>query len=69
MSITPETATPDTEALDAWFADNVPGRHGRLALERFAGGQSNPTYRLDTPTGHDGQAYRPLLERKYHLSG
>ena len=35
----------DTEALQAYMGRHVPGFHGPLQVERFAGGQSNPTYR------------------------
>jgi aminoglycoside phosphotransferase (APT) family kinase protein len=39
----------DTAALEAWLARELPGFRGPLSVERFAGGQSNPTYRLVTP--------------------
>jgi aminoglycoside phosphotransferase (APT) family kinase protein len=39
----------DLDALDAWMTANVPGFTGPLTYAKFAGGQSNPTYRLDTP--------------------
>ncbi len=39
------------EQLTAWFAREVPGFRGPLAATRFAGGQSNPTYRLSAPSG------------------
>lgn len=39
----------DTDALDAWLAAHVDGYAGPLSLVRFKGGQSNPSYRLDTP--------------------
>jgi len=39
----------DAAALEAWLRANVEGFAGPLHLSRFAGGQSNPTYRLDTP--------------------
>ena len=39
----------DEAALTAWMADHVPGFDGPLAVSQFKGGQSNPTYRLDTP--------------------
>ncbi len=41
----------DEAALAAWMADHVPGYAGPLAVRQFRGGQSNPTYRLDTPGG------------------
>ena len=54
---------PDHDRLDlnrvaAWMVANVEGFAGSLSYVRFAGGQSNPTYRLDTP----GRAY--VLRRK-----
>ena len=39
----------DLAALDAWMTAHVPDYAGPLSYVRFAGGQSNPTYRLDTP--------------------
>ncbi|MEG3173223.1 phosphotransferase family protein [Sphingomonas sp. ZB1N12] len=38
----------DLEKLGAWMTANVPGYTGPLTYAKFAGGQSNPTYRLDT---------------------
>jgi len=53
---TPSGTTPvreehrfDEAALAAWMEANVKGFHGPLTVEQFAGGQSNPTYRLVTP--------------------
>ncbi len=39
----------DLDTLGAWMMANVPGYAGPLTYAKFAGGQSNPTYRLDTP--------------------
>ncbi len=39
----------DLDTLGAWMAANVPGYAGPLTYAKFAGGQSNPTYRLDSP--------------------
>jgi aminoglycoside phosphotransferase (APT) family kinase protein len=40
----------DIAALSAWLAQNLPGFQGPLGLEMFKGGQSNPTYKLTTPS-------------------
>jgi aminoglycoside phosphotransferase (APT) family kinase protein len=40
------------DRLEAWLAGNVEGFRGPVAAERFAGGQSNPTYRLTAASGH-----------------
>lgn len=40
----------DELSLHAWMQDNVDGYQGPLSIHQFKGGQSNPTYRLDTPT-------------------
>ena len=40
----------DVDALTAWLAQNMQGFAGPLAVEMFKGGQSNPTYKLITPT-------------------
>jgi aminoglycoside phosphotransferase (APT) family kinase protein len=39
----------DLEALTAWFEANVEGFAGPISYSKFKGGQSNPTYRIDTP--------------------
>lgn len=39
----------DEARLDQWMRDNVKGYRGPLTVSQFKGGQSNPTYRLDTP--------------------
>ena len=45
---------PDRDRLDmgkltAWFEDHVEGFAGPISYTKFKGGQSNPTYRIDTP--------------------
>ncbi len=40
----------DIEALTAWLEKNLEGFAGPLTLEMFKGGQSNPTYKLLTPS-------------------
>ena len=40
----------DDVRLDAWMRENVEGYQGPLTVLQFKGGQSNPTYRLNTPT-------------------
>ena len=54
----PETPPFDTDALEAWLARAVPEISGPLRFEKFATGQSNPTYRMTSPTG------RYVLRRK-----
>jgi len=39
-----------TEALSAWLSQHVDGFAGPLSIEQFKGGQSNPTYKLVTPS-------------------
>lgn len=39
----------DVIALSAWLDKNLPGFCGPLTVESFKGGQSNPTYKLNTP--------------------
>jgi aminoglycoside phosphotransferase (APT) family kinase protein len=45
-----EAHSVDTAVLDDWLCANMPGFKGPLTLEMFKGGQSNPTYKLVTPT-------------------
>ena len=40
----------DVAALSAWLEQKLPGFAGPLTVESFKGGQSNPTYKLSTPT-------------------
>ena len=41
----------DVAALQAWLATRLPGfNRGPVAVEQFKGGQSNPTYKLVTPS-------------------
>ncbi|MES2290792.1 MAG: phosphotransferase family protein [Pseudomonadota bacterium] len=40
----------DEDGLRGWMTQNVPGFSGPLGVRQFSGGQSNPTYRLDTPS-------------------
>src|SRR3546814_1452624 len=54
----PEQDRLDEAALTAWMETNVAGFRGPLTYAKFAGGQSNPTYRLDSPSG------RYVLRRK-----
>jgi aminoglycoside phosphotransferase (APT) family kinase protein len=39
----------DTAALSLWLKANLPGFTGPLSVSSFKGGQSNPTYKLQTP--------------------
>ncbi|RYY72733.1 MAG: phosphotransferase family protein, partial [Comamonadaceae bacterium] len=39
----------DVEALTAWLEANLEDFRGPLTAELFKGGQSNPTYKLNTP--------------------
>ena len=48
----------DISSLEQWMKREVPDFAGPLAVEQFKGGQSNPTYKLVTPT----RAY--VLRRK-----
>jgi aminoglycoside phosphotransferase (APT) family kinase protein len=40
----------DIPKLTRWMHENIPGFEGRLSIEQFRGGQSNPTYKLSTPS-------------------
>jgi aminoglycoside phosphotransferase (APT) family kinase protein len=40
----------DTQALQAWLQQHLEGFQGPLSVEMFKGGQSNPTYKLITPS-------------------
>jgi aminoglycoside phosphotransferase (APT) family kinase protein len=40
----------DTAALEHYLREHLPGFDGPLSVEQFKGGQSNPTYKLNTPS-------------------
>lgn len=48
----------DPARLEAYFVENVTGFAGPIGVKQFKGGQSNPTYLLETP------ARRYVLRRK-----
>lgn len=52
------TQNLDTDRLQEYLAANMPGFSGTLTAEKFAGGQSNPTFKLSA----GGQSY--VLRRK-----
>ncbi|MGH6665517.1 MAG: phosphotransferase family protein, partial [Pseudolabrys sp.] len=39
----------DSARLESYLATNVAGFAGPLTIKQFKGGQSNPTYLLETP--------------------
>ncbi|WP_133365905.1 phosphotransferase family protein [Qipengyuania sediminis] len=45
----PERDRLDLDKLTGWFEANVQGFAGPIDYTKFKGGQSNPTYRIDTP--------------------
>ncbi|RYY28445.1 MAG: phosphotransferase family protein [Sphingomonadales bacterium] len=66
----------DLDRLVEWMCAHVAGFGGPLDYVKFAGGQSNPTYRLDTPSGSyvlRRKPFGPLLpsahavEREYRV--
>lgn len=51
-TVTPEGEDRLDEArLTRWFEAHVAGFAGPLSVSKFKGGQSNPTYRIDAPSG------------------
>ncbi|MCK7593205.1 phosphotransferase [Pseudomarimonas salicorniae] len=50
MSETAAHSTLDTDALARWLAGMLPGFEGPVRLEKFKGGQSNPTFALESPS-------------------
>lgn len=54
-----KTQTLDTQSLSDYLMQHIDGFQGPVTAEKFAGGQSNPTFKLSTA---DGQQY--VLRRK-----
>ena len=58
-TVAPEGADKlDSAKLTGWMDANVEGFCGPIEVSKFKGGQSNPTYRIDSPSG------RYVLRRK-----
>lgn len=66
----------DEAALGAWLEGHVAGFAGPFSVEKFPGGQSNPTYRIDAASGAyvlRRKPFGPILpsahavEREYQL--
>ncbi len=52
-TVEPEGADRLDEAkLSAWLEANVAGYQGPMKLTKFKGGQSNPTYKIEAPSGN-----------------
>jgi aminoglycoside phosphotransferase (APT) family kinase protein len=54
-----KTQTLDTQSLGTYLTQHIPGFKAPLSAEKFAGGQSNPTFKL---TSANGEHY--VLRRK-----
>ncbi len=72
----PEPHDLNAEALARWIATTLPALGQVRAIEKFAGGQSNPTYRVTTTSGDivlRRKPFGPLLpsahavDREYRL--
>ena len=50
----------DEAKLAAWMHSNVEGFVGPVEVRKFAGGQSNPTYKLTSPSGAYVLRRKPL---------
>src|SRR5438046_1632893 len=48
------------DRLEGWMRDHIEGFRGTLAAEQFAGGQSNPTYKLLSGAGSYVLRRKPL---------
>jgi aminoglycoside phosphotransferase (APT) family kinase protein len=55
---TPAQHSFDTQRLNAWMQGHIAGFSGPIEVQQFAGGQSNPTYLVQSPSG------RYVLRRK-----
>lgn len=51
MTSEPSSPALDVEQLAHYLQQHVPGFRGPVQATKFAGGQSNPTFLLDTPRG------------------
>ncbi len=51
LLMTHAAAQLDLTAVEGWLTRHLPGFRGPLSAEKFAGGQSNPTFRLEAASG------------------
>lgn len=58
----PLNGTAAPAELERWLASHVVGYRGPAGLSRFSGGQSNPTFRLDAPSGSYVLRRKPIGE-------
>lgn len=70
------SADLDLERLNRWLRDHLSGLAGDFSVEKFPGGQSNPTYRIGSSTGSFVLRRKPFgqllasahaVEREYQL--
>src|SRR5215204_656341 len=54
-----DTVDLPLDRLEAWLRARVEGFRGPVAAERFAGGQSNPSYWLDAASGQYALRRKP----------
>lgn len=66
----------DVARLESWLKSHVPHICGPISISRFPGGQSNPTYRIQTPTANYVLRRKPFgdllpsahaVDREYRL--
>ena len=78
MSASRAVADIDTAALSSWLEGHVAGFRGPVTLDKFEGGQSNPTYRLTAASGTYVLRRKPFgallpsahaIEREYQVLG
>ena len=47
----PAKLSLDLIALEKYMVNNVPGHCGPITIKKFSSGQSNPTYKIESPGG------------------
>jgi aminoglycoside phosphotransferase (APT) family kinase protein len=74
--MTQESLALPLDRLEAYLRENLPGFHGPLHAEKFTGGQSNPTYRLEAGSGRYALRRKPpgtllpsahAIDREFHV--
>jgi aminoglycoside phosphotransferase (APT) family kinase protein len=72
----PERLRLDEQALARWLEEHVENFREPMTISQFKGGQSNPTYRIETPSGSFVLRRKPpgkilpgahAVERKYRI--
>jgi aminoglycoside phosphotransferase (APT) family kinase protein len=62
VQVTDHSEMPRADTLEPWLTEHLTGFRGPMTAIRLQGGQSNPTFRLSTPSAHYVLRRKPFGE-------